>query len=55
VHRARTVLERLEAADRAGKGKPMIDDLPLFSAAPPAAPPQKADPLRVKLDKASPD
>jgi DNA mismatch repair protein MutS len=58
VERARAVLERLEAADRAGGAKPVIDDLPLFAATPstrPAAPPPRSDPLRDRLADVAPD
>ncbi len=56
VRRARAVLERLEAADRAGGAKPVIDDLPLFAATPPpAAPKPRSDGLRDRLAGVSPD
>ncbi|MFA3920052.1 DNA mismatch repair protein MutS [Ruegeria hyattellae] len=45
VERARIVLEQLEKTEReGGKQQTLIDDLPLFSAAPPAAPVTKAAP-----------
>jgi DNA mismatch repair protein MutS len=53
VERARLVLSELEASDRAAPVHRMIDDLPLFSAAP-AAPPA-ADPLREALAAVDPD
>ena len=47
VERARVVLEALEKGEREGAGnkpKALIDDLPLFAAAPPPAPVQTAKP-----------
>ena len=42
IERAKVVLEALEKGDReGGKQATLIDDLPLFRAAPPAPPPQK--------------
>ncbi|MFN3282314.1 MAG: MutS-related protein, partial [Tabrizicola sp.] len=42
IERAKVVLEALEKGDReGGKQGALIDDLPLFRAAPPAPPPQK--------------
>ncbi len=55
VRRARDVLQRLEASDRAGRSKPVIDDLPLFSAAPPPPLAPKVDPLRERLAGIAPD
>ncbi|MBO9476141.1 DNA mismatch repair protein MutS [Shimia sp. R11_0] len=58
VARARVVLEALEKGEREGKTqKALIDDLPLFAAAPPpvAAPPSGPSPLQEKLAEISPD
>jgi len=56
VQRARTVLDKLEAADRQGGAKPVIDDLPLFAATPPpAAPVKHSDMLRDRLAEIAPD
>ncbi|WP_116084806.1 DNA mismatch repair protein MutS [Tropicimonas sp. IMCC34011] len=60
VARASEVLERLEAGDREAGHKPgaMIDDLPLFSAAPPRpapAPRPEASPLLERIAGISPD
>jgi DNA mismatch repair protein MutS len=38
VERARTVLAQLEATDRQAPGAKLVDDLPLFAAAPRPAP-----------------
>ena len=58
IARARQVLEALEEGERGrgGKAKALIDDLPLFSAAPPPAPPAPADgALAARLAKVLPD
>ncbi|WP_170525791.1 DNA mismatch repair protein MutS [Ruegeria arenilitoris] len=57
VERARVVLDQLEKTEReGGKQKALIDDLPLFSAAPPPAPPAaKASPITDMLDQILPD
>ncbi len=61
VARARVVLEALEKGEREGdtaKPKTLIDDLPLFSAAPPApttAPAPKSVPVLEMLDDIHPD
>ncbi len=57
VERARVVLDQLEKTEReGGKQKALIDDLPLFSAAPPPPPPApKASPLTDILDEILPD
>ncbi len=57
VERARIVLDQLEKTEReGGKQKALIDDLPLFSAAPPAPPPApKASPVTDVLDEILPD
>ncbi len=57
VDRARVVLDQLEKTEReGGKQKALIDDLPLFSAAPPPPPPApKASPLTDMLDEILPD
>ncbi|GAA6209723.1 DNA mismatch repair protein MutS [Cognatishimia sp. WU-CL00825] len=58
VARARDVLEMLEKSEREGAGqKALIDDLPLFAAAPAAAPKQLAgpSPLQSRLETITPD
>ncbi|WP_050806479.1 DNA mismatch repair protein MutS [Ruegeria conchae] len=57
VERARVVLDQLEKTEReGGKQKTLIDDLPLFSAAPPPPPPApKATPVTDMLDEILPD
>ncbi len=58
VDRARVVLDALEKGEREGKAqKALIDDLPLFAAAPPpvAAAPSGPSPLQEKLADVSPD
>ncbi len=57
VDRARVVLDQLEKTEReGGKQKALIDDLPLFSAAPPPPPPApKASPLTDMLNEILPD
>ncbi|MHA3979675.1 DNA mismatch repair protein MutS [Halovulum sp. GXIMD14794] len=58
IARARTVLDALEEGDRGqgGKAKALIDDLPLFSAAPPPQPKATApSPVLDRLADALPD
>lgn len=59
VSRARVVLDALEKGERegAGKQKAIVDDLPLFSIAPPPqpAPPQKPSVLEERLQAIHPD
>ncbi|HVZ13405.1 MAG TPA: DNA mismatch repair protein MutS, partial [Bauldia sp.] len=52
VERARAVLRQLEESDRKAPVHTLIDDLPLFSAMPAAAP---ADPVREMLAALHPD
>jgi DNA mismatch repair protein MutS len=40
IERAKVVLAQIEAEDRVSPARKLIDDLPLFAAARPAAPPQ---------------
>jgi DNA mismatch repair protein MutS len=58
ISRARTVLAKLEAADRGGAARALADDLPLFAVtsrevAP--APPSEAERLKAALDALNPD
>jgi DNA mismatch repair protein MutS len=58
VARARVVLDALEKGEREGKAqKALIDDLPLFAAAPPPAAiaPSGPSPLQEKLADVAPD
>ena len=57
IERAKTVLEALEQGDRQGnKQAALIDDLPLFRAAPPpAAKPTKTSEVETRLKEISPD
>ena len=59
VARARVVLEALEKGEREGgaKQKTLIDDLPLFAATPPSAPPpvQKDSIIEDTLNSIHPD
>ncbi|MCL6283481.1 DNA mismatch repair protein MutS [Ruegeria sp. 2012CJ41-6] len=56
VERARTVLEQLEKTEReGGKQQTLIDDLPLFSAAPPPVPKPAPSPALDLLDNVLPD
>ncbi|WP_378947899.1 DNA mismatch repair protein MutS [Paracoccus sp. R86501] len=57
VDRARQVLDALESGERQGAARPaaLIDDLPLFRAAPPAPAPAKASPLDAALKAVHPD
>jgi DNA mismatch repair protein MutS len=58
IERAKLVLAELEAQDRASPARRLIDDLPLFSAAPRAAPPRQntaLDSLIAALAELNPD
>ena len=56
VDRARIVLDQLEKTEReGGKQKALIDDLPLFSAAPPPPPAPKTSPVADMLETILPD
>ena len=59
IDRAKVVLEALEAGERTGGGKQkaLIDDLPLFRAAPPPAPAvvKKESPIEARLREVQPD
>ena len=57
IDRAKVVLEALEAGERAGgqRQKALIDDLPLFRAAPPAPVVAKASPVEARLAEVNPD
>ena len=56
VARARDVLDQLERTEReGGKQKSLIDDLPLFSAAPPPPPAPKPSPALALLEEVRPD
>ena len=56
IDRAKRVLSELEATDRAAPVRRMVDDLPLFAAAPrPAPEAAKADPALDLLDGFDPD
>ncbi|WP_108503206.1 DNA mismatch repair protein MutS [Paracoccus indicus] len=57
VDRAREVLDALESGEREGAARPaaLIDDLPLFRAAPPAPAPAKSSPLDAALKAVHPD
>ena len=56
VERARAILAELETTNRAGAALAKLDDLPLFTYAPPPPPePPKRDPLRDKLAEIDPD
>ena len=59
VDRARAVLDALESGEREGAARPaaLIDDLPLFRAAPPApvAPRAKESPLEARMKDIHPD
>ena len=57
VDRARQVLDALESGERQGAARPaaLIDDLPLFRAAPPAPAPAKSSPLDAALKAVHPD
>jgi DNA mismatch repair protein MutS len=52
IERAKLVLAQLEAQDRISPARKLIDDLPLFAAARPAAPPAPADSSRDTLIEA---
>ncbi len=56
VARARVVLDALEKGEReGGKSKATIDDLPLFSAAPPPLPPAQDSQVENRLEQVHPD
>jgi DNA mismatch repair protein MutS len=57
VERAKTILAELERSDRERPKRALVDDLPLFAAAPKPAvvPAPKRDPLREALDTIDPD
>lgn len=59
IDRARKILDVLESGERSGAGKPatLIDDLPLFRAAPPAPkpPPARASEVEARLRDILPD
>ena len=57
VDRAREILTALEAGAREGGARPaaLIDDLPLFRAAPPAAPAAKVSAAEARLREITPD
>ncbi len=55
VARAQILLAELEAGERRRPVAAMIDDLPLFAAAPPPAAPAMQDPLGDLLDDINPD
>ncbi|HLJ70198.1 MAG TPA: DNA mismatch repair protein MutS, partial [Roseiarcus sp.] len=56
VERARAILAELEAGKSSGAALKALDDLPLFTYAPPPVPaPPKRDPLREKLAALDPD
>jgi DNA mismatch repair protein MutS len=51
IERAKVVLAQIEAEDRASPARKLIDDLPLFAAArPPAPPAQKDSPVAALVD-----
>jgi DNA mismatch repair protein MutS len=49
IERAKVVLAQLEAEDRLSPARRLIDDLPLFAAARPAAAAAEADPALAEL------
>ncbi len=55
IARARDVLARLEAVERGADAKQVLDDLPLFSAAPAETPKPQRDELRETLADIDPD
>jgi DNA mismatch repair protein MutS len=55
VDRAKAILAELEAENHTGGALAKLDDLPLFSFAPPPAAPPKADALRERLASIDPD
>ena len=55
VERARAILTELETGDRSGAALAKLDDLPLFTYAPPPPAAPKRDPLREKLAAIDPD
>jgi DNA mismatch repair protein MutS len=50
IERAKLVLAQLEAEDRTSPARRLIDDLPLFAAARPAAEPQRDAALTALVD-----
>jgi DNA mismatch repair protein MutS len=50
IERAKLVLAQLEAEDRTSPARRLIDDLPLFAAARPAAEPQRPTPLTALVE-----
>ena len=55
IDRAKTILGELERADRERPKRALVDDLPLFAAARPAASAPEVDRLREALDAIDPD
>ncbi|HMB48832.1 MAG TPA: DNA mismatch repair protein MutS, partial [Afifellaceae bacterium] len=55
IERARTVLDQLDAADGGRSSTSLVDDLPLFSAAPPRSQEDEPDEALLKLDEILPD
>ena len=55
IERARDVLAILESDGRHDRAHKLIDDLPLFSAAPKPAPAQKESAVEAELKKINPD
>ena len=56
VDRAKTILAELERSDRERPKRALVDDLPLFAAAPgKPATPAKVDPIRAALEAIDPD
>jgi DNA mismatch repair protein MutS len=52
IDRAKMVLAQIEAEDRVSPARRLIDDLPLFASARPAAPPAQTDSALVALVEA---
>jgi DNA mismatch repair protein MutS len=50
IERAKVVLAQIEAEDRVSPARRLIDDLPLFASARPAAPPQADSALAALVD-----
>jgi len=55
IERAKTILSELERSDRERPRRALVDDLPLFAAAPPPTAKPAVDPLREALDVLDPD
>jgi DNA mismatch repair protein MutS len=55
IDRAKTILGELERADRERPKRALVDDLPLFAAARPAASAPEVDRLHEALDAIDPD